>query len=102
MLTIDLLGFGLSFLALPWAVTRGPRAVSFTLAAMGIFFGPLLSATSVVKNNWLPADGAEKAVAQMIMGVGTKAARITAVAATPFLCTPAAAAGAPASKSTAP
>ena len=90
VLTIDLLGFGLSFLALPWAVTRGPRAVSFTLASMGVFFGPLLSATSVVKNNWLPADGAEKAVAQMIMGVGTKAARITAVAATPLLCTPAA------------
>lgn len=86
VLSIDLAGFTASFLALPWAMSRGPRPVAVALGLMGIFFGPLLPATSVIKNHWNPTDGAEKAVAAMIMGVGTKLARITAVSATPLLC----------------
>lgn len=86
VLSIDLAGFTASFLALPWAMSKGPRAVAVTLALMGIFFGPLLPATSVIKNHWNPTDGAEKAVAAMIMGIGTKMARITSVSATPLLC----------------
>jgi len=88
VLSVDLAGFTASFLALPWAMSRGPRAVGVTLALMGTFFGPLLPATSVIKNHWNPTDGAEKAVAAMIMGIGTKMARIISVSATPLLCAP--------------
>lgn len=88
VLSVDLAGFAACLLALPWAMSRGPRAVGVMLALMGTFFGPLLPATSVIKNHWNPTDGAEKAVAAMIMGIGTKMARIISVSATPLLCGP--------------
>ena len=67
VLSIDLVAFTAAFLALPTAVSRGPTAVALTLATMGVFFGPLLPASSVIKNHWNPTDGADKAVAAMII-----------------------------------
>ena len=60
MLTVDMVGLAAAFGALPWAARRGPRAVGLALGAMGLFFGPLLSATSVVKNHCPPRPPRER------------------------------------------
>ena len=86
VLTFDLSGLVVSFASLPLAVRSGPRAVALCLGAMGMFMGPILSAASINKNNWLPKDGGDRAIAQMVMGTGTKLARISAVTVTPILC----------------
>jgi ACS family sodium-dependent inorganic phosphate cotransporter len=86
VLSFDLAGLALSFGSLLVAVRSGPRAAALALGSMGLFFGPILSAASINKNNWLPVDGGDRAVAQMIMGTGTKLARISAVSITPVLC----------------
>jgi len=85
VLSLNLVGTCAMLAALPSATAAGARGVWACLFTLGLFQGPFVPAGSLMKRSWVPS-GPEKAMALLLIGLGSKASRMVSSTVTPVLC----------------
>lgn len=85
VLSLNLVGTAAMLAALPTATAAGARGVWACLFTLGLFQGPFVPAGSLMKRSWVPS-GPEKAMALLLIGLGSKASRMVSSTVTPVLC----------------
>lgn len=85
VLSLNLVGTAAMLATLPTATAAGARGVWACLFTLGLFQGPFVPAGSLMKRSWVPS-GPEKAMALLLIGLGSKASRMVSSTVTPVLC----------------